>query len=53
MPAPSTLAYDLAQTNGKVASLGGAAYYGSVLGTHLVQPIVAIWSRRLTGRATG
>ena len=29
VPPPSTLAYDLAETDGKVAAIGGAAYYGS------------------------
>ena len=38
----TTLAYDLAQTNGQVESLGGAAYYGSAYGVHLVQPIVCL-----------
>src|ERR1035438_778448 len=38
------LAYDLAQANGKVEPLGGAAYYGSAFGTYLVAPIIALVS---------
>ena len=35
------LAYDLAEADGSVEPLGGAAYYGSAFGTALVAPIVA------------
>jgi len=52
VPPPSTLAYDLAETNGKVAAIGGAAYYGSRFGRHLVAPIVSIVST-LIARVTG
>ena len=38
------LAYDLAEANGKVEPLGGAAYYGSAFGTYLVAPIIALVS---------
>ncbi len=38
------VAYDLAEANGKVESLGGAAYYGSAFGNYLVAPIVALVS---------
>ncbi len=38
------LAYDLAQANGMVEPVGGAAYYGSVFGTYLVAPVVALVS---------
>ena len=38
------LSYVLAQANGRVEPLGGAAYYGSVFGMDLVAPIVALLS---------
>ena len=38
----TTLAYDLAEANGKVRALGRAAYYGSLHGKHLVAPIIAL-----------
>jgi len=44
VPPPSTLAYDLAETDGKVAAIGGAAYYGSRFGKHLVAPIIELVS---------
>lgn len=34
--------YDIAEANGIVEPLDGAAYYGSVYGQHLVAPIVAL-----------
>ncbi len=40
--AAAELTYDLAEANGVVKSLGGATYYGSAYGTHLVAPIVAL-----------
>ena len=38
------LSYLLVEANGMVEPLGGAAYYGSVFGTDLVAPIVALLS---------
>ena len=42
LPPPRPLAYDLAEADGSVSALGGAAYYGSARGTKLVAPIVAL-----------
>ena len=44
MPAPDTLAYDLAEADGRVAAVGQAAYYGSAFGKHLVARIIALVS---------
>ena len=38
------IAYDLAEANGKVEPLGGAAYYGSAYGAYITAPIVAMMS---------
>jgi len=46
------LSYDLAEADGRVATLGRAAYYGSAFGKHLVAPIVALVSTP-TARVTG
>jgi hypothetical protein len=44
MPPATTLAYDLAEANGRVVAVGKAAYYGSAFGKHLVASIIDLVS---------